>query len=389
MSLFVIFTLRTRTVWVALFVMLMVAINYRRAVRSWGRYVCETLIVLFFFALIGAAIYFARGPKILSTASLVHRKDMWAQSLKMSKDNIISGVGPGGWRVAIPFYARYMSDSTREVAFRKIYFQRAHNDFLQVLTETGIFSFVAYLMIFGFGIWYAVKKKQVWLYAGIVGYMIAAFFSFPKERIYHSMWLMIALAIAVKEYHKPVKYKVSRRIVLCIGALLLFGMSFVMYDFYQRYRTEIFMHKLYQAKSKNNWKRVLELTDNISPLSTLDSFCTPIEYYRGLAYFSLKDFKNALRSNERAYRENPNHLYVLMNLGSCYTLVEEYEEAALCFGIANEMYPNYGPAIENFAQAKLHIAVENINRLEKTRKLLNGINVDISGDKHANQRSSG
>jgi tetratricopeptide (TPR) repeat protein len=259
------------------------------------------------------------------------------------------GVGAGNWRVNIPFYSRYMSDTTRAVAFKTIYFQRPHNDWVWVLAELGIIGFVLYVSLFGMSLYYAIKTKKVLLYSCLIASMVVACFSFPKERTFHTLYQLLIMALCVAAYHKSTPITVKPKAVYIGSVLVLAGLSFTLIVFGIRYRTEQNVFKALHAKKAQNWESVLDYTHNISRFSTLDSYGTPLVYYQGIAYFLKKDFGRALKNFQKAIKENPNHIYVMMNLAACLNIHKRTDEARAYYEKITELYPGYKVAENNLA----------------------------------------
>ncbi|KKK93292.1 hypothetical protein LCGC14_2694320, partial [marine sediment metagenome] len=131
---------------------------------------------------------------------------------------------------------------------------------------------------------------------------------------------------------------------------LVFGcLLCTLFVFGVRYRTEKSVFKTLHARKAKDWNSVLEHTQNISRFSTLDSYGTPLLYYQGLGHFLKKDFPLALKDFEGALKENPNHIYVLMNYASLLSIHKRTEEARKVYEQVIEMYPEYIGAQNNLA----------------------------------------
>lgn len=338
----VLFSLRTRSAWVALFVTGIIAASRTK----------KTLIfTAIAFIVLGAVVYGVKGNVIFNTASMNQRADMWGQSLNMAVDNPL-GVGAGNWRVNIPHYCRWMSDTTRAIAFKTIYFQRPHNDEVWILAEQGFLGLVLYLAFFLFGLYYAVKSKNVLIYSCITAYLVISFFSFPKERTFHTVYIYGVLAAAIALYHKPLKFKFNPKIIYLGSVLTAVCLSFVMINFVIRCRTEIYIRRASESRINKHWGQVLDRTKDISPFSTLDSFGTPILYYQGTAHMMHQDFGCAVIELEGALKENPNHIYSLLQLGRCYMVYKRNDEAKACFEKVVTLYPGNKEAENNLAAIK-------------------------------------
>lgn len=343
LALFIIFfSLRTRSTWVAFFFMVIVATIHKRKLLA---------LTLVSFVVLGIVLYTVKGERIFNTASMKQRNDLWSQSLNMLKDNPM-GVGAGNWRIVIPFYARNMSKTTRDVAFRTIYFQRPHNDWMWVLTEMGFIGFILYAALFGLGLYYAIKSRNVLIYSGLVAYMVFAVFSFPKERSFHSIMMLLFMAFAISKYHTPKPIKLNRKVLYLGSVFILAGLSFAIVDFNYRYVTERNVLKLTKARLSKDWDTVLLKTENISNFSTLDSACTPLVYYKGVSNFIQKDFKRALRDSQKAVEQSPYHLGNLMLLSNCFIVHQRFREAQECYMSILELYPGHEGAQANLEALK-------------------------------------
>jgi hypothetical protein len=303
------------------------------------------------FIILGATLYMVKGATILNTDSMKQRADMWGQSLNMFNDNPL-GVGAGNWRVAIPFYSRNMSETTRAVAFKTIYFQRPHNDWVWVLTELGAIGFILYLSLFALSFYYSIKARSVLVYSCLAAYVVCAFFSFPKERTFHTMYILLVMALSISLYHKSRPLILNRRPAYLGSVLVLACLSFSMCIFYARYTTEKKMFHALHARKAGDWKAVHDYTKDISPYSTLDSFGTPILYYQGISKFIRKDYGCALEDFQGALKESPNQIYVLMNLASTLTVHNKLDAAQKCYKRVIELYPDHTDAINNLKAVK-------------------------------------
>ncbi len=325
----ILFSLRTRSTWVALFAMTLVA-----TCRNWKL----LLIMLLLFLLTGIGIYLIRGNNVFYAESILERFDLWLGSMSMLKDHPL-GVGAGNWRINIVPYAKYMnlSEAMKTVAFCKVYFQRAHNDWVQMISELGPAGFILYLSLFVLSLYYAIKARSVLVYSCLTAFMVDACFSFSRERTFYIVYILIVMAIAIKlsHDHKPI-YKVKFEYLGSV--IILAGVSFAVVIFGIRYETECKVFKMIHARQKQQWHIVLSESENISRFSTLDSFCTPLLVYRGMGNYAKRDFSRAITDFQRAYAVNPNQIHVLNQLAQLWNIHQRpdmskkyYEEALNLF----------------------------------------------------------
>ena len=70
----------------------------------------------------------------------------------MAKANPLLGVGLGQWRLVFPLYGKIQKFRESGEGLVEIFFQRPHNDYVWVLTETGIIGLLSYLAILGIAV---------------------------------------------------------------------------------------------------------------------------------------------------------------------------------------------------------------------------------------------
>lgn len=113
-----------------------------------------------------------------TTVSL--RFSYWSGSFRMAADHLITGVGLGNFGVTYPQYQPVDGGDSKQ----------AHNDFLQLLCETGILGFAFFAAFWGWfimagGKWLrseAAREYGWWLaglYAAVIGFLVHAFVDFP------------------------------------------------------------------------------------------------------------------------------------------------------------------------------------------------------------------
>ena len=207
-------------------------------------------------------------------------------------------VGIGNWKYVIPKYA---SNIDIEGAFTTLFYCRPHNDFIGMWNELGV-GVVFYVWIFGAALYFD-RSKLVW--SGILAYIVIACFSFPAERTFHSMMLMVYLSmVGRKEYEVKLKPVIAILLVVCIFCIA------------QRVQSG---HKEKEiALNSQNYEHVLKTTDNQSWFASCDSKGIPFDFYRGTAFFMVGAKKHALYYFENAYELSPYYIYNLNNLAVCY-----------------------------------------------------------------------
>ncbi|MBL0146575.1 MAG: O-antigen ligase family protein [Chitinophagaceae bacterium] len=142
-----------------------------------------------------------------AAANSNERIKIWKKTLQVIKDNPVTGVGFGNWKVVVPKYGT--SGTVWETG--KTVPDRVHNVYLQVIAETGwlggILFILIWLLVAGCGL-VALKKSasnaQKFLIAvllgGLAAFGIDCMFSFGIERIEHTVLLGLMAAILIAQY---------------------------------------------------------------------------------------------------------------------------------------------------------------------------------------------
>ena len=155
--------------------------------------------------------YFDR-EKLMSTGqpnSAQTRLITWYKTIDMFNQHPLTGIGPGNWQIMLP--AQNLDAFEPDMRQAKKYITRPHNDFLWVLSETGIFGFLFYFGLFVFAMVLALLLfingadwRQKWvgiiIVSGLSGFMLVSFVDFPKERVEHNLLINIAFAIVILWY---------------------------------------------------------------------------------------------------------------------------------------------------------------------------------------------
>jgi putative inorganic carbon (hco3(-)) transporter len=139
----------------------------------------------------------------------------WKRSWHVFTNSPLTGVGLGNWKVVT-----LKEENLTNTDFT--YHYKAHNDFIEITTETGIFGGILFVALFIFlwlGYLKVLKNKpgedwQSWFFipaAGLFCYSIDAFFNFPQDRpeIQSIFALYIGMGIAIpallaNESSKPI-----------------------------------------------------------------------------------------------------------------------------------------------------------------------------------------
>lgn len=288
----------------------------------------------------------------------IPRISMWRKTLKPIRDNLFLGIGAGNWKIVLPSYSL---EGLPPDMFKTTFFVRPENDYVWVLAEIGILGFAFYLAVFAIVIFYIIKIMiyasssddkllSIFMFFGIVGYMVDSFFQFPKERIFHSMFLLLMMGIIITIYHQSFRQRkdISRLLKFAFTAISLFLLIFTIIIGYIRMNAEIHTKKALAAREAQNWQMVIsEIDKGYSVFATLDPTSTPLQWYRGEANFLLNNIPQALEDFKKAFKNHPYHIHVLNNLATSYELLGNHNNAIRYYRQAINIHPQFEDALIN------------------------------------------
>src|SRR4029078_4102712 len=104
------------------------------------------------------------------TLGLGGRSAIWREPLPMSRDLCLTGVGPGAYERGMIVYQQ---------SPRVVYFNHAHNEYLQIAAEGGLLLALQALVVAAAGVWRVRRRLGAdrtpiyWVRAGAVGGLVA------------------------------------------------------------------------------------------------------------------------------------------------------------------------------------------------------------------------
>ena len=284
---------------------------------------------------------------------MTERWQAWRVTLTMIYEDPL-GVGAGNWWLTLPKYGQNLDYKF----FTNNIFRHPHCDYLWVLSEVGVIGFIGYIGMFFTSLYYAFKTKRTYLVAGLVGYMAIMLFSFPNERAFSSMVLMLFMALAVKGYHvKPCtkrvkdayfKYTSDMRVFRMTGVNIILLLVFMLVVLGYRHKALIYNSRL----RSTTWDNVVKETNGYSMFSSVTFTGVPFHWFRGLAYLQQKNYVDGIISLNQALKHSPYNIHVLNTLGANYMILGQKEKAMIFYERALKIYPDYKDAQKNVAFAR-------------------------------------
>ncbi len=401
LSFFLMTALRTRAVWIALGLALIVGIVLGLINRRKPRFAewlpRRKVVTMFVLAIVFLAAGFLAfelyeqnlgedfaGKKIIGGSSVRIRLIAWRKSLDMIADRPVFGVGGGNWRLMQPEYRP--EPIRKEKGF--VYYIRPHNDYLWIASEYGILGLLAFLSVFVFFWLYvlrilkrdddgAASAQAILIACGVAGFMSVSFFSFPRERVFHiGMFIFYLAAISAlfarmqpkTDGKNSPRWPVGAMLVVLVIAFVAFfirlngsvhlkqAMKGV--DRIEEIKTDLRDGRITRARAgAQAAKQQKEIIDHISAINialyNVSPDCIPALTYRAAQYFLKGDFRKAYDDYRKAYRANPNNVSMLNNYAAAAGKMGKMQEALQLQKKQLEISPGFADAIANLARTHL------------------------------------
>ncbi len=296
--------------------------------------------------------------RFAQSETAVERTRLWQKTWCTFQNHPLTGVGAGNWQT---HYADCNLYGLYSVELNNLTYQRPHHDLLWVLSEAGILGFLTYLM-FWLGILFlglkalgtssaSVFGERLIRLVVLVGLLIVANFSFPKERIELLLWTYTLLAWIYFDWTQTQsKAPFSKKAPTAILLLLLAGAMGTLYTASQRWKGEYHMNRVYAAKIQQKWPQLIEEANlAYSRFYTIDPNAVPIHWYRGSGHFSEGQISQARLDYLKALEVAPFSQHSWNDLGSCWEKEGQRDKARKCYLESIRISPLFDDPLLNLA----------------------------------------
>ena len=284
--------------------------------------------------------------KIFDAQNIDNRITMWDRAWKMFKEEPITGVGGGNWKIHFPKYGLDPSDS--ELNEGTVTLQRPHNDFLWTLSEFGILGGLAYFLFFVYLGYLIIRlsresKDPSMRFLPIVGFFLAAYTAyslgeFPMERPFHSaLFLLVAGWVLAKG---------DRGITSLKGPWILPGMAIIFGAFNLWVSSNRFVgekHAKLMLEYNARQQAVPMIQESLASERTffnMDNFANPVVYFQGMGDLAQKQILPSRSRFEEALEIHPWHIPSLTQLGNTYKYQNQPAEALAYYDRILEFAPS-------------------------------------------------
>ncbi len=281
------------------------------------------------------------------------RQHLWAATWHIFTQYIPLGSGMGSWRV---MNMRYGIVGLRDYT---TFFQQPHNDYLWILSDQGLFAFLAVAVAWLYTGYRLLRRimaqpRDLFLYClafGLAGYAVYAGFAFPRERAEHGILLAFFVFFILREEHTggATAVPMPRYLYALIAVMLLCGAWYSG----QKMWSEIHLRRFFAVREIRDMGAQRAELDAIDPrYFLLDGTATPVAFYSGMLRFAQNDLWGAERDFRAAVMANPYHAYSLSNVATCRSMAGDKPNAERYFREALVYAPGFPDAALNLCAIK-------------------------------------
>lgn len=377
------FVLRTRGVWLSLFVASAGSALALRILKPKGIKISKlwTGVFLGGAAFILLALFLSPQIKagFTNSSNVQKRLAFWDNSMEMIQEHPLTGVGGGNWKLLFPKYGLERVDNM--VMQGQTHIQRPHNDYLWIWSElgpAGLLLFMGLLALPLLSLWKALsvenQSNATLLLAtlfSLLSFASFAFADFPMERAPH-MFFLVLFAVIVGAYAQAGAS--LPKIALSIPIFLAISLGINGIRFQQEREAKTLIEVDYegatlgqrlagqnpqiirreQERIASNLAEQSEVTYN-ERFYTVDNFAMPVMYFATKAnlFSGNTNLEKAKQDLSQAFEDAP---YNILN----YQLLIEYhlrmgarDSAYFYIDRALELSPHFNELILKKAQLML------------------------------------
>ena len=350
------------------------------------------------------------GPalEVGGTGSGIIRKYVWLGALEVFKNNPILGTGPETFAYSFPRLKPIDHNLTSEWDF---VYNKAHNEYLNALANTGILGFLSYLSIIIASLIMLYKSKRYELLAGYSAILVTNFLGFSVVPV--SLLFFLFPAIALTYNLEPITFEKGERLkslqIILITVIVIFA-SYLLYLIGRYFIADIHYNKarLFNrsgnvAMAKTEITKSIQISKSepiyLNELGIAENNADPIKkavslspyninLLRSLAgiYSKNNKIQDAIKTIDTAIGLTPNDPKLYYQMGIYFIKLGNLPETEIYLKKSIELKPNYKDArfalgltyidLGEFekAESELNYILENIDsKDELTKKYLDNL----------------
>ncbi|MDD5688033.1 MAG: O-antigen ligase family protein [Elusimicrobia bacterium] len=302
--------------------------------KKWG-IIISAVIVLSIFILLPKKTVVNTMKIDGSDEYSLKRPEIWMAAINMIKENPLSGSGPGNFEILFNKY-NFPVDSIRSIARYGKSTRFAHNEFLQIAVEGGIFVFAAYIFILIVIFKNATVKTAALtaVLACLLGHSLVDFnLHLPATAI---VFIFLTANVLYDKSGNNFNLKAGYGKYIKVFFAVLFIFNLFNY-YFKPFDAEKYKNKLDKLTDKESIKAV-DIYKKIIRYSPND-----FEYRRlvGEMFYLNNDRIDAIENLKRAIELNPNNPFAIMSLAKIYYDANEFSKADFYLKKVIQIEPNY------------------------------------------------
>jgi tetratricopeptide (TPR) repeat protein len=222
----------------------------------------------------------------------------------------------------------------------------AHNDFLEVFAESGLFATVIFLLIYLFILLTLIKRSKKYqkyfpLFLTTLVTFSFSFVSFPNFKFASYFLAMVAAGVALVSLSETTmnyfRFKFNYLKIFLILCLILGGtVSYI------KVKSELNYGQAILLKDRKQYMLMLQKLDGVSEIFyPLDPSKQPVEYYRGIANSYLGMHSEALQRNLAGLELAPYNPILMKNVAASYQALGNLKCSIAQYEKVHNNFPNY------------------------------------------------
>jgi len=372
LNVFILFATESRSAYLAVFaaLMLMAALNYKGFIKKKKKTILLILVLIFLAMLpfykqmqyrVNKQVFTEIKNQEVTTGSFSLRMFAWKGAWQVFLHNPILGTGPETMMFSIPKYMDAKINNHIEWGYK---FDKAHNEFLDILANTGILSLTIFLLILFFAFkksFFNKEKDEKNQLLGIVllSLILTNLFGFSCVVIALYFWLILALLVT-QEKSVAKEVKLSTKVFF-----LFFFFIFLFFCFFVFCWSKIYLANIYFKKGdlENAVKynpnidryhgelalRYLQNNQNIEAISeaekSIQSNALNADNYRVLAMVMANiDQNKTLSALDKAIELEPTNPKIYLEKAKYLIKINDIEKAKEMLQKTLDLKPNYEEA---------------------------------------------
>lgn len=316
--------------------------------------------------------------KTIEGSSLEERFLFWRVAAVMFKESPLLGIGGGNFKLQYLNYYEKLPLAVKIWAHNRSFPRQhpynVHNEFLQILSETGILGLFAFLWIgtYLFSLGFSLLKNEnisldykiltVGILAGFISLSICAFFGFPLHIPQTAIILVVLSAVLVnikeKEEVKNIPLPITSPILKFLLVLLL---PFLLYYFTVPIISSYYFEKGMKLQYKGKYKEAISIFDKAIYYNPHSG---KIYFYRAVAKRSTGDHQGSVHDFLKA-RQTVEDIVVRFNIAAGFVHIGDFKNAEKEY--LNILNINLFPEYQSRAHYELYILYEMMKEEVKSK----------------------